>query len=85
MQNQLLNPDCVSCHSGPNPSAGLDFTTYNNVVHNPVLRTLVVPGAPDQSALFTEIEGGVAPGGVPVTQAQIGLVRTWIEQGAPEN
>ena len=85
VQQQLLNPNCVSCHSGPNPSFGLDFTTFQNVVHNPVLPNLVVPGQPDQSALFTDIQGGIAPGGVPVTQDQINLVRTWIEEGALQN
>lgn len=85
VQTQLLNPDCVSCHSGPRPSFGLDFTTYNNVAHNPVLPNLVVPGQPGRSALFSDIQGGVAPGGVPVTQDQIDLLFNWIQQGAPEN
>ncbi len=29
--NQIMTNNCVTCHGGPSPSAGLDLTTYINV------------------------------------------------------
>src|SRR2546425_2293736 len=37
----ILNGNCIQCHSGPSPSAGRDFTTYNGVM------TVVIPFDPN--------------------------------------
>jgi plastocyanin len=82
----VLGPHCNSCHSGSNPSAGLDFTTYNSVAHNTVMPTLVVAGNPNASLLYIDIQGGRAPGSQEfLTPAQIQLVHDWIQAGALNN
>ena len=84
--NNVLVPHCMSCHEGASPSAGLDFTTYQNLVHNPVLPNLVIPGSPSTSRLFIHIQGDAAAVGQEhLTAAQIQLVLDWIQGGAPNN
>jgi len=82
--NVALVPHCLACHEGPNPSAGLDFTTYQNLVHNTVLPTLVVPGNPDGSALYQYILGG-GIGSEALTAQETQLVHDWIQDGALNN
>ena len=59
---------------------GLDFTTYNNVVHNTVLTDLVVPGQPDQSLLFTHANDNATLSG-----EQLQTIHDWIQAGALDN
>jgi plastocyanin len=84
MLNTALVPHCLACHEGPNPSAGLDFSTYQNLVHNTALPTLVVPGNPDSSALYQEILGG-GIGTEALTAQETQLVQDWIQDGALNN
>ena len=43
---------------------------------------LVVPGDPEASLLWTVLEDGSMPIGAPLSEAQIGHVKAWIEDGA---
>jgi hypothetical protein len=80
VQSEVLTPNCNSCHSGATPSAGLDFTTWNNLVHNTVVNNLVVPGNPQQSLLFTEAQHNTT-----LTTEQMQLLSDWISAGALNN
>ncbi len=99
IQAAVFTPTCAtsSCHSGANPSGGLDLsdadTSHAELVDVPsdddpmILR--VAPGAPDDSYLVQKIEGTAAqgqqmpPGGAaPLSQAEIDAIRQWITDGA---
>lgn len=81
---------CAStgCHSGPNPRAGLDLTTWSGATADV---TVIFPGYPDNSSLIWTIEGVASfppmppIGYSPLTINQINGIRTWIQEGAKNN
>jgi hypothetical protein len=75
IQQILLNPQCVSCHSGGSPGGGLDFTTYEGVLK------AVVPGNPAASSLFGTANTGHMSVNVSFQQKQ--ALGAWIYEGAP--
>jgi hypothetical protein len=74
------------CHAGSRPANNMSLEAskaYKNIVN---VRDLVVPGDPDSSVLFQEVESGRMPrSGGPLTDDDIDLLRRWIEAGAPNN
>jgi hypothetical protein len=91
---------CTACHTGAQPSAGLnlsDATSYASLVNVPSRNKpgaiRVVPGDPTNSYLIQKIEGaqGIVgermprTGGPYLTPNQITIIRRWIELGAPNN
>lgn len=38
---QIMTNNCITCHGGPSPSAGLDLTTYTNVKNAALNRNLL--------------------------------------------
>ncbi|RMF61073.1 MAG: hypothetical protein D6746_06025 [Bacteroidetes bacterium] len=85
------------CHTGTFPPQGLNLSAgqaYGNLVgvpsqEDPSLNR-VEPGDPDRSYLYLKITGapGIRGGRMPLgrdplPQAQIDLIRAWIEAGAP--
>jgi plastocyanin len=86
VRDKILNPHCMACHVPPSPSGGLDFTTWDSLVHNPVLPDLIVPGSPDQSRLFIHIAAAAGGGGQEaMTAEEQQAVFDWIEAGAPDD
>jgi len=89
----IFDAYCVSCH----PSSGnLDLRrgySYNNIVNVPASGypgILVVPNDPEASVLYKKIDksgvyGANMPIGRPLSTTDITIIRTWIEQGAPDN
>lgn len=85
------------CHSGVNPQGGLDLTptkSYAALVGQPSgqctpTRTLVQPGAPDQSYLVNKLLGtdlcfgSKMPKTGSIGAENIQLIRDWIFNGAP--
>ena len=88
----VLQVKCAfsGCHASPNPSQGLDLSTYSGVTANP---QIVFPGEPNISWLVLAIEGNTPPiqpmppigYARPVTLEQIRGIRKWIEEGAENN
>jgi hypothetical protein len=68
---------CTSCHSGNNPPKGVDLTSYAQVMGSSV----VVPGNADASVLVQMLEDGHRN----QLQADIDVIRTWIQEGAQNN
>ena len=71
----ILSQNCVSCHSGQ----GVNLTTYAAV------RSLVVPGNPASSTLYSVVASGRMPPNGRLSQAQMQAISDWIYQGALNN
>jgi mono/diheme cytochrome c family protein len=69
----IMQQNCVQCHSGPNPTAGRDFTTYAGVM------TTVTPGDPNSLLIRRTQPGGAMHGFLspdPIGRAE--TIRQWI-------
>jgi hypothetical protein len=90
---------CTNCHVGSFPSEGLNLTAgqaFNNLVNvasrqRPNFRR-VLPGNANDSYIVmkltgdTRITGARMPfGGRPLSEANINLIRQWINANAPNN
>ena len=97
IQANVFTPTCATanCHSGGNPSGGLNLETANshaqlvNVASTGSALDRVEPGFPDDSYLIHKLEGtgGVAimpPSGA-LEQADIDTIRQWIQDGAADD
>lgn len=88
----ILEKSCVECHGEvdedgfPYMEAGLDLRTWAEVMEGSEFGSVVEPGNPGESYLFTMVENGDMPDqGDPLLAEQIELIRRWIEAGAPDN
>jgi hypothetical protein len=96
----VLKPQCGSCHAGLLAQfIGLDMGTQASAYKNLVGvhgtgscagQTLVVKGDAGTSLLYEKLTsppcGSMMPQNAPaLPQASIDMVKTWIEEGAPEN
>jgi hypothetical protein len=83
----IIVPSCAtsSCHSGRVETAGVDLADADRAYMDLTLRRFVVPGDPT-SALMPLLDGeerGRMPPDAPLPAADIALIRSWIEAGAP--
>lgn len=101
IQANIFSTSCAlsGCHLGSGAPLGLDLSegqAHGNLVNvqsqevPSLLR--VDPGDPDASYLVRKIEGGpdivgerMPRGRAPLSSEQIGLIRQWIQDGAPDN
>lgn len=85
----IFTASCTSCHGS---NGGVSLRSYSqliNSVGNNYGTTLVVPGDPDASGLVDKIEanpqfGNRMPSGGQLSDSEIALIRTWIQEGANE-
>lgn len=101
IQENIFSPSCAvsGCHAGPNPQQGMNLSAgqaHGNLVdvrsnERPELFR-VAPGEPDSSYLVHKIEGRssivgerMPLGSESLSQEEVDAIRTWIENGAPEN
>ena len=95
IQERVFTPTCAttSCHTGANPSGGLDLTdadtSHAALVDMPssVGTLLVAPGLPNESYLVQKLEGTAGGarmplGGAPLDPTEIAAIRQWIMDGA---
>ena len=100
IQAAVFNQHCAlsGCHAGSNPPHGLNLSeglAYGNLVgfpsaERPELKR-IDPGNPGSSYLLKKIRGDadivgarMPFGRAPLSDSLIELIRTWIEDGAPE-
>ncbi len=79
---------CSSCHNPNKKSADLDVTNFSNLMQGGASGAVVEPGDPDFSRLFTLVNHDDEPKMPPdgkIPQAEIDLIKTWIDGGALEN
>jgi hypothetical protein len=90
----IFDTNCIGCHSGPSPPAGMDLSadsSYSMIVSrvsikcNPLFR--IKPFDPMNSCLMSRISGRVLPRmplGLPaIPPADTSTIRNWIQSGAP--
>ncbi|MEM7535467.1 MAG: c-type cytochrome domain-containing protein [Chloroflexota bacterium] len=75
---------CNTCHSGVAQSKGLQVTEYEPLLRGSTTGAVVVPGDPDASSLWTQIDTNVMPMIGQLPDDEKALIRAWIASGAPE-
>jgi hypothetical protein len=91
----IFNSRCAisGCHVAPAPTAGLVLSagvSYGNLVDVPTQvftpGVRVTPGDLSNSVLYLLVQSGWMPAsGGRLTATQLEIIRTWIEDGAPNN
>lgn len=82
----LLNARCVSCHGPGAPSAGLNLSSYADVLAGSRSRPVVVPGSAATSRLVDAISTGRMPlGGPKLSATEIETIQSWVNAGAQDN
>lgn len=72
IQTQILKPSCIVCHSAAAPSGGVALDSYAKVK------------AEIAAVKKTTIDEKTMPQGGSLSASKLQLLKTWIEQGAPE-
>lgn len=78
----LFNPTCTGCHGANLQSGGLDLSTYASALAGGDDGAVIVPGDSGASRIVQIMESGSHP--VLLSEADLGLVRAWIDGGAAE-
>jgi hypothetical protein len=91
----IFNARCAipGCHVQPDPKAFLDLTvdsSYVSLVNVPTRvftpGVRVTPNDLNGSVLYLLVQSGLMPAmGPALSAAQVKTIRTWIEDGAPDN
>jgi hypothetical protein len=90
----IIEVRCLDCHSPGGEGyeqSGLDLRTYEGLMAGTRFGPVVVPGSAFTSNLVVLVEGRAAPEiGMPfhrkkLTKCEIGILRSWVNQGARDN
>lgn len=85
IKTRIINTRCLGCHSGGNPSGGVDLTTHASTVANNIARA----GNPGGSRLVTSLERTgndfMPRNGARLPASDIAIIRQWIQAGALNN
>lgn len=80
----ILHARCAGCHGGDKPQGGLSVLTRVALLHR-----AVIPGASAKSPLIARVTatgaGRMPLGQAPLTDQEIGILRSWIDAGAEWN
>jgi hypothetical protein len=87
---------CTGCHTPPYGEGyrqtGLDLNSYKSLMQGSIYGPVVVPGNSKMSPLNMLVEGRAGDLSremenrhTPMTKHEIGVLRLWVEQGAPDN
>jgi mono/diheme cytochrome c family protein len=81
----LFQAKCGRCHGAKTLKAELDLRTATGVLKGGESGSAIVSGQPQRSLLYAKIHDGLMPPGKKdrLSDAEVGLVRRWIEAGAP--
>lgn len=82
----LLADRCIVCHSQEKRSGGLSLATYEDILSGGRSGAAVKPGSSAGSLIVQRITGAASTrmplGGQPLTASEIGVITSWIDQGA---
>ncbi|MFN7934741.1 MAG: PSD1 and planctomycete cytochrome C domain-containing protein [Bryobacteraceae bacterium] len=80
----LLTAKCAKCHTGVEAQGSLDIRTRASLVKGGKSGPAFLSGEPDRSLLIARVRTAqMPPGGPKLEDAEIDLLRRWIEVGAP--
>ncbi len=82
----LFFDNCLECHSQEKRSGGLSLATYEDAIEGGRHGAAIRPGAGQASLLIQHLTGEKEPvmpkDALELAEADISLIRTWIDQGA---
>jgi mono/diheme cytochrome c family protein len=85
----IFEQSCLKCHSGERPKGKFALTTRQNALKGGQDQVDIIPGDSAKSTLIyfvarviSDSEMPPTDKGKPLTPAQVGLLRAWIDQGA---
>jgi hypothetical protein len=83
---QILAKNCLPCHNAAQRTSQLDLSTRQSALKGGQRGVALVPGDASHSALYRRITGQDQPsmpfGGAKLTDAEIAILKQWIESGA---
>ena len=80
--NSILQTNCIGCHTGSSPPAGINLTTYAGTL------MAVTKGNASISELYNAVKlpnPAMPKGGTPLTATQVTEIQDWINAGALNN
>jgi WD40 repeat protein len=84
----ILRKHCVACHSADKAKADLDVSSYQALIAGGSSGDTVKAGNSGQSMLFRtvnhEVEPHMPPKGPKIPDADLAVIKKWIDAGAPE-
>jgi WD40 repeat protein len=84
----ILRKHCLNCHNADKPTSDLDVSTYQALMNGGASGAAVKPGNVGQSTLYGvtshDLEPKMPPKGPKVSDAELAVLKKWIENGAPE-
>lgn len=86
LQDYILRPKCMSCHSGENSKPENDPINFDSYETTMIRRfvPLLIKGKPEVSRLFISVETGEMPEQGKLHEKEIEFISNWIEACAPE-
>lgn len=78
INEKVIKPKCLFCHSTFSPGGGLDLTDFDSMMES----GSIVPGDPDASSFYTSLVDGSMPPAKPLDPQYIQAIAQWIEDGA---
>lgn len=84
----ILNQRCRACHNAGSALGGLNVATFSDFIKGGDHGASVVSGKPGASLLMDYLTGKrdrMPKGSAPLSDDQIGLFRTWIQEGAADD
>ena len=83
---KILDDNCVKCHNGPRPAAGLDLSSYDALMKGSKHGVVVVAKKPDASDLVLFVNGKKSPRmpmkAAALTDKEIATISDWVKAGA---
>lgn len=79
----MLRANCLPCHSGASPQAGLDLSNMAGALKGGKTGPAFKPGSAEASLLVAKIVSGAMPPGRKLAPDQIAAIRKWIDEEKP--
>jgi WD40 repeat protein len=84
----ILRKHCLNCHNADKSSSDLNVATFQALIAGGSSGEAIKPGSPDSSLLYKvmthEGEPKMPPKGPKASDSELAMIKTWIENGAPE-
>jgi WD40 repeat protein len=84
----VLRKHCLNCHNADKATSDLNVSTYQALMAGGASGDAVKPGSPDGSLLYKlaahQAEPKMPPKAPKIPDADLAVIKSWIEAGAPE-